>query len=146
MYLKSSRSNGQIGIWWYTDNKDIWAKLKPTDQGYLDGLYYKYDNTTNHLNAWKQVVTDNVENKEEASKIISKGYKSLERGRVIYNTATQCYKVTCSKELVNDKEFRDKLVDVFNLSGNIVGFIAFSHYNKSELTGNPALGSFEYEV
>lgn len=42
MYLKSSRSNGQIGIWWYTDNKDIWAKLKPTDQGYLDGVDWKY--------------------------------------------------------------------------------------------------------
>ena len=146
MYLKSSRSNGQIGIWWYTDNKDIWAKLKPTDQGYLDGLYYQYDNTTNHLNTWRQVVADNVENKEEANTIIAKGYKSLERGRVIYNTATQCYEVICSKELVNDKEFRDKLVDAFNLSGNRVEFNALSHYYKSELTGNPALDSFEYEV
>lgn len=137
MYSKSSRSNGQIGIWWYTDNKDIWAKLKPTDQGYLDGVYYQYENTTDPLNAWKQ---------NEAPKLISKGYKSLESGRVIYNTATQCYEVICSKELVNDKEFRDKLVAAFNLSGNRVEFNALSHYYKSELTGNPALDSFEYGV
>ena len=124
----------------------MWCKLKPTDQGALCGNYFQYDDQENHLTLWRQVVNEHISDPDRRSEIISKGYKSFERGRVIYNTATQCYEVICSAALVGNKEFQDSVVQAFQLSGNRVEFCALSHYHKAEITGNPALDSFEYGV
>lgn len=145
-YIEASRSNAFIGIWWYTDDKELWCKLKPTDQGALCGNYFQYDDQENHLTLWRQVVNEHISDPDRRSEIIAKGYKSFERGRVIYNTATQCYEVICSAALVGNKEFQDSVVQAFQLSGNRVEFCALSHYHKAEITGNPALDSFEYGV
>ena len=143
-YIKASRDSAFIGIWWYTDSGDIWAVIKPTDDGVLDGQYIQYSDKENHLTLWRKVVSDNVSDPKLAHDTISKGYKSLERGRVIYNTAKQCYEVICSDKLVKDTTFRNKIVDYFQLSGNRVEFESLNHYYKYELTGNPALDNFEY--
>ena len=143
-YIKASRGNACIGIWWYTDEGDIWGVMKPTDEGVLDGVFLQYSDTENHSSLWSSVVKDNVSDSSAQAEIISKGYKSLHRGRVIYNTATMCYQVTCGSELVDDVEFRKKIVEYYQLSGNQVEFLAIpTHYHKVDIS-NPALYKWEY--
>lgn len=142
VYVKASRGNAQIGIWWYTDDKEVWAESCPTDDGELDGPYLQYSSSKNHMTLWSTVVMRNAKN--NANSIIVKGYKSLERGRVIYNCRTACYEVTCSESLINDKEFRRSIIDHFDLKGNQIEFVKLNHYHKEELIGNLALDEFYY--
>ena len=79
-----------------------------------------------------------VPKKELQQSIIAKGYKSIERGRVIYNTATMVYEITCSQNLINNTDFRKNIVNYFNLSESRYEFVLLNHYHKIELTGNPA--------
>lgn len=141
-YIKASRGNAQVGIWWYTDAREVWAVSVPTDDGVLDGPYFQYSLRENHMTLWRKVVSENSQS--NTKEIISKGYKSFERGRVIYNCRTCCYEVTCSGNLIYDKEFRRDIIDYFDLRGNQVEFIQLNHYHKEELTGNPALDEFYY--
>lgn len=143
-YVKASRGDGFVGIWWYSNADNIRGVMKSVDDGVLDGMYIQYSDTENHLTLWHKVIEQNVENISERNAIINKGYKSLERGRVIYNTATMCYEVICSQALVNNLEFRRKIIEAYNLSGNRVEFEALHHYHTAELTGNPAVDEFEY--
>lgn len=140
--IKESRTSGLVGIWWYTDTGDIWAFTKDIDHGYNDGNYIQYSGTENHSILWKKVVRQNVSNNPDFT--YSKGYKSLERGRVIYNLRTQCYEVTGSKEQLADREFREKCVDYFNLNNCRYDFVPLSHYYKAEITGNPSVDEFNY--
>ena len=142
VYVKASRGNAQIGIWWYTDDKEVWAVSCPTDDGELDGPYLQYSSSKNHMNLWRKVVNDNLSGNTD--NIISRGYKCFERGRVIYNCRTSCYEVTCSDNLINDKEFRRSIIDHLDLKGNQIEFVKLNHYHKEELTGNPAVDEFYY--
>lgn len=142
-YVKASRGNARIGIWWYTDDGQIWAQSDFTDNGIQDGMYLQYSDKENHATLWASTVKHNAP-KDQVNKIISKGYKSLERGRVIYNCATACYEVTCSQDLIYNKDFREAIINYFDLRGNQVEFVKLNHYHKEELTGNPALDEFYY--
>ncbi len=73
---------------------------------------------------------------------MEKGYKSLERGRVIYNTATMMYEITCSARMIHNTNFRKNIVDYYLLSDNRFEFVQLNHYYKVELTGNPILDEF----
>lgn len=134
-----------VSIWWYTDDGEFWDFSTTTDYAVENHGYLQYSNTDNHLTPWKKAVNTFVEDASRRNEIISKGYKSLERGRVVFNIRTQCYEVICSSTLVNDPAFRKACVAYFNLSGNRYDFEALSHYSKQKLTGNPALDSFYYE-
>ena len=142
LYVKAARGEALIGIWWYPGEGTVWGVSCPTDDGVLSGMYLQYHNTKNHMSLWKQVVEDNVADKKEQSGILSKGFKSVERGRVIYNTATMCYEITCSNEIIEDAEFQKAIVAYYQLSGNRYEFVPLQHYHKLELTGNPALDAF----
>lgn len=142
LYVRASRGEALVGIWWYTDNRDIWALSCPVDSGVLDGVYVQYSDNKNHMNMWNSIVKEHVQDEDEQQKILAKGYRSIERGRVIYNTATMSYEVTCSNSLINDKEFRSAIASYFQLEGNRYEFVALNHYGKLELTGNPAVDSF----
>lgn len=141
-YIKASRGNAQIGIWWYTDDGKVWAQSDFTDNGVQDGPYLQYSDHQNHMTLWTSTVKRYA--KDNANGIIAKGYKSLERGRVIYNCMTACYEVICSQAMINNKQFRQAIIDYFDLSGNQVEFIVLRHYYKEELTGNPTLDEFYY--
>ena len=97
------------------------------------------------MNLWRNAVREHISGKAEQDKVISKGYKSIERGRVIFNIRTQAYEIICSDMLFKDSTFREKCVKYFNLSGNRFNFEALHHYNKQELTGNPAIDSMYYD-
>lgn len=141
-YIKASREDACVGIWWYTDSGEVLGLLKPTDEGVLDGVYIQYSDRDNHLTEWRHALEMFIDDPELRENIYRKGYRSLERGRVIYNTRTQIYEVTCSKQLVNDKEFRNKIIEYYSLSNVRVEFVALDHYTKISYTGNSALDSF----
>ena len=143
-YIKESRGDGLVGIWWYTGT-DIIGVAKSVDDGEIDGPYVQYSNTENHLTLWRKVINSNF-SPIEAKDIIAKGYKYLERGRVIYDLRTRTYLVTCSNNLVNNIEFKNKIIPYFNLNSDRVDFEPLSHYRKIELTGNSELDNFKYSI
>ena len=144
-FIKASTTSGLIGLWWYTPLNKFWSFKRDLDNGYNDGNYIQYDNEDNHLSLWKQAVINNLDKKETADRVYSKGYKSFERGRVIFNLRTQCYEILCSGNLYRNSEFRTAIIDEFNLRGCRYDFVPMQHYQKSELTGNPELDKFYYE-
>ena len=98
----------------------------------------------NHMNLWRKIVHEHIDS-SDAESVIAKGYKSIERGRVVFNIRTQSYEVICSQFLLHDNVFRNKCIDYFGLSGNRYSFDALNHYYRQELTGNPSLDSLYYE-
>lgn len=145
MITAADRGDALIGIYWYTDDGKVFGFSQPTDDGILDGQYIQYDGV-NHLSGWRQAVKDSF-SAEQQEEIISKGFKSIYRGRCIYDTMTTCYVITCSKDLLNSREFRNAVKSYFNLSQVRVEFKALSHYeNKLELTGNPAVDDLYFDV
>ena len=143
--LNEAYKEGLVGIWWYTDNGEFWDFSKTLDNAENDNGYLQYSTTKNHLNLWRKAVERFVKDKTKWDEIYNKGYKSIERGRVVYNVRTQCYEVVCSKELVNDMNFRKACKDYFGLNGNRVDFEALNHYCKQELTENTAIDNLYYD-
>ena len=144
--ITASYRRGLVAIWWYTDSGEFWDFVKTLDDAEDDHGFLQYSVTQNHMTLWMDAVRANVSDPDKQKSIISNGYKSIERGRVVFNIRTQSYEVTCSDALVNDTEFRSRCIERFNLSGNRYDFIAIRHYSKQSLTGNPALDSMYYEV
>lgn len=134
--------NPMIGIWWYTDNGEIWAEAVSADQGVLSGIYKQYSDREDHLTLWSSIVKKYIPDVRLQRSIISNGYKSIERGRVIYNTATMVYEITCSEKLITDEKFRKDVVAYFQLSESRYEFVRLNHYHKIALTGNPAVDEF----
>ena len=141
-YIRATSTSALIGIWWIKDDTVI-ADYRTADTAYNDGSFLNYDYKKNHETEWRRLVKEYFP--EEAEEIISKGYRSLDRGRVLYNLRTQCYEVTCGPEVYNDPEARKLLVDAFELEGCRYDFINLGqHYHRAPLTGNHALDEFEY--
>lgn len=143
-YIRKSINHGFIGIWWCTDDYQIFGVSCTLPGGYNNGTYIQYSNIENHLTLWRKCVYT-VFDKNEADEIYSLGYKGLERGRVIYDLRIQCYVVICSKSMLYDSKFRDAIKDYFDLNNCRVDFQALDHYTKLPLTGNPAIDQFNYE-
>ena len=121
--IKASLTSGLVGIWRVKDN-EVFVYAVPLDEGYNDGSFIYH-----------------------ADSIISKRYKSLDRGRVVYNLRTQCYEVTCGDAIFNDIDKRQLIIDTFQLAGCRYDFINLgTHYHIAELTGNLDVDRFEYEV
>lgn len=145
--LRESYKEGLVAIWWYdTKRNEFWDFSKTLDDAENDYGYLQYSTTKNHFNLWKTAVDKYIKDVKERTAIYNKGYKSIERGRVVYNIRTQCYEVICSEKLVNDTTFRDNCIKHFNLSGNRVDFQALNHYHIEELTGNPEIDRFYFDV
>lgn len=142
--LRESRGDGLVGIWWYTDDNQVIGVRKSVNQGYQDSEYVQYDNSSSHLSLWSKVIKSVYGNTKQANDIINQRYMSLERGRVIYNLLTRTYIVTCSNVIVNNIDFRQAIIKFYNLQNDRVDFTPLEHYNKVELTGNPALDNFMY--
>ena len=144
--INESYKEGFVSIWWYTDNGDFWDFSKSTDDAEDDHGFLQYSITQNHMTLWRDAVRNNIDDTDRQKEIINKGYKSIERGRIVFNIRSQAYEIICSATLVNNPEFREKCVKYFNLKGNRYSFILMNHYGKQELTGNPALDSMYYET
>lgn len=143
-YIRASLTSGFVGIWWiYEDN--VVADMKSLDEGYNDGNFINYDRFRNHSTEWRTIIRECYP--DDAESIISKGYKSLDRGRVVYNLRTQSYEVTCGDEVYNSIDKRKMIVDAFSLNGCRYDFVNLgTHYHVAPLTGNPALDAMEYGI
>lgn len=143
--VEGNKDDASVGIWWYIENSNrIIGYSKPLVSGYLDIMYVQYDSISNHLNMWKQCVADFLNNDQS---VYNKGYKSLYRGRVLYSPMTMSFIITCSDDLRKNADFRNAVLDFFNLRECRYDFRPLEHYRyKSELTGNPAVDSQYYEV
>lgn len=143
-YIRSSSTSGFVGIWWIL-NDEVIADMKSVDNGYNDGYFIHYDEDKNHQTEWRKLIIESL-SEEEAENLIKKGYKSIERGRVVYNIRTRCYEVICSGEVAKQPDLLKKVVEAFELTGCRYDFVVDHHYHLAELTGNPALDAFEYGV
>ena len=142
--IEASYKQGFVSIWWYTDDGEFWDVSCSLDDSVENYGYLQVSIKDNHLNLWRKVVNE-FANPEQADEIIAKGYKSIERGRIVFNIRTQSYEIVCSKALCEDSSFREKCIEYFGLKGNRYSFEALPHYSKQELTGNPALDNLYYE-
>ena len=136
--MAGSCGEGFIGIWWITNGHYVFGIEKPGDEGVIVGKYIQFDDRANHLNMWKKCVY-NVFEGEKADTIYKLGYRGLERGRVIYDTMTQVYIITCSEKISKDKQAISAIKDFFNLTRCRVEIEVLNHYRKLPLTGNPAI-------
>lgn len=143
--VKASRNSGLVAIWWYTDNGEFWDYSTTLDDAVECHGYLQASNEYNHMSLWRKVVRKYISDPQEQAAIIAKGFKSIERGRVVFNIRTQCYEIICSEVLVNDRDFRDACKSYFNLNGCRCEFEALHHYFKQELTGNPAVDDMYYD-
>lgn len=145
--ILASSMSGNVGIWWYTKEKEVWGKMVSTTEGEVSGNYIQFSNSKNHLTEWKSAVEDNVKDMDKAKDIISCGYKSIPRGRVIFDTRTNTYCITCQESLKDDDEFKTNICDFFEIPKERTYIECIpGHYYTYELTGNPALGNQEYLI
>lgn len=118
----------------------------PTDNGVSDGTYIQFSTTQNHMTEWRKVVHDNLA-EPEASQTINKGYKSIPRGRVIYDLRTQSYIITCGSEFKDDAEFKAAICNAFEIPAGRTDLSCIdTHYHVYEYTGNKFLDDFEYGI
>lgn len=143
LYVKSSSTDGFVGIWWLYENKVI-GRLVSLDDGYDDGRFIHYDNFKNHSTEWKSVLQEQLPDKFD--ELYPKLFKCIERGRVVYNIRTQCYEILCSEAVSKNSEAIHVIVKAFNLQSCRYDIVPDRHYYIAEPTGNPALDDFEYGV
>lgn len=143
-YIRASLTSGLVGLWWYTDDGEVWALTKTLDDAELDGIYYQYSLEDNHLTEWESTVHSHIDNRKLADAIIKKGYRSFERGRVIYDTRTQVYELTCSDAIGADIDALNKIKDAFELNNCRVKITPIpSHYDKYVAGTDPLRERFE---
>ena len=144
LYIRGSLTSGLVGIWWIYNSDVVIADARPLDDGFNDGNFVNYDEFKNHSTEWRKLVSTYLP--EIADTLIPKGFKSIERGRVVYNLRTMAYEIVCSEKVYKDIEQRKLIVDAFELSNCRYDFIISPHYHIAEITGNPALDQFEYGI
>lgn len=135
-----------VSIWWYLEDKRKFVSFsEDIDKAPSSGEYLQYSSKNNHLTLWRSACKKI--SPENWKSYYDKGYKSLERGRVVYNLKTQCYEILCSERMSRSSNF---IKDCFNqlLKGSHCRhqFVKCDHYFVAELTGNPELDRFTYEV
>ena len=86
----------------------------------------------NHSKVWKSTVREHLEG-WVADARIALGYKSFEYGEVYYNQDSKCFEIHCSRKVVLDKRFQEKIMDEFYLRGCGCGctFIHDPNFQKS---------------
>lgn len=133
-------ADGYVGIWWFYNNTVI-GEYCPVDEGVDDRGYIQFSKTKNHITEWESVVREQL---PEAIDLIPKGYRSIERGRVVYNIRSQVYEIICSQEIASDERAIKLIAEEFQISNLRYDVIPSSHYYIPPLTGNPALDNFDF--
>ena len=136
-----------LGIWWYVDGQ-FWGTNCEFDKGTEKAgyIYPSVNYFEGHAQSWSREVKKHIKDNKSAEEVISKGFRSQERGRVMFNLKLGVFEVTCSKELVNDTEFKTRLREYFNLKEQRVRFEAYDHYGICCLTGNSFADSNYYDI
>ena len=137
--LNADRGDSYIGIWWWTGTEIIGTRISP-DDGVLDRniIQPTPDITKNHFTEWNRIKAT----AKKQDEVKNKSYKGLERGRVLYDTMTMCFIVTCSTAMYKDDNFRRAVIDFYNLQPGSTDFCANPHYYVYDESENPALVQF----
>lgn len=139
MQIKASREDSYIGIWWWTGTEIIGTKIS-ADDGYQDGPYIQPTPRVgdNHFSLWESVKAQATDKNE----VKDKTFRQLERGRVIYDTSTMCFVITCSDEVAKNDKILRALISFYNLQPGSTDIMPNPHYHVYNANGNPALESF----
>ena len=132
--------NGNIGIWWYCNGKVV-GEYCPLSEGIEDRGYLQFSKTKNHITEWESVIKEQL---PEAIDMLPKGYRSIERGRVVYDPRAMVYEIICSVAIASDKKAIEEIANEFNIADLRYDVIPSSHYYVPTLTGNPTLDNFDY--
>lgn len=112
-----------VGLWWYTDDGELWAVTRLTQSGFKMYINIKYDFILDHSKIWKKVVKEHVPDEDTANQIIARGWKSFEYGSVEYNTVFDHYEITCSRKIALNTEIRQKIIDAYHLQDGKYTFL-----------------------
>lgn len=134
-------TEGNVGIWWIHNNSVI-GEYCPVSEGVDDRGYIQFSKVKNHITEWESTVKEQL---PEAVDLIPKGYRCIERGRVVYDIRSQVYEIICSQAIANDEHSIQLIADAFEISNLRYDVIPSSHYYIPTLTGNPALDSFDFD-
>lgn len=137
---ETSMPTGNVGIWWFY-NDTVVGEYCPVDEGVDDRGYIQFSKTRNHMNTWESVITHQL---PEAIDMIPKGYRSIERGRVVYDIRSQVFEIICSQTIASDENAIMKIAEEFEITDQRYDVIPSSHYYVPTLTGNPALDNFDF--
>ncbi len=120
-----SNHEPHVGIWWWTEDGRIIGFRKPKSKGAnIDGVIH-YSSKDNHNTLWKKALFANLLENEVAV-WNEKGVESLHRGEVYYDARTMCYEITCCSKIINNEDFRKKVVSVYKLEGARYEFVSIN--------------------
>lgn len=144
-YIRTAESElstptGNVGIWWFYDNTVV-GEYCPIDEAVDDRGYLQFSKTKNHITEWESTIKEQL---PEAVNLIPKGYRAIERGRVVYNIRSQVFEIICSQEIAGDENAIKLIAKEFDISDQRYDVIPSSHYYIPTLTGNPALDNFDF--
>ena len=143
-YIPSNKQlpihEGNVGIWWYYNDKVV-GEYCPVSEGIDDRGYIQFSKTDNHITKWESTIREQL---PEALNMLSKGYRSIERGRVVYNARSQVYEIICSQVIASDEIAINLIADAFDIADLRYDVIPSSQYYVPTLTGNPTLDNFDY--
>lgn len=139
MQLQANREDSYIGIWWWTGSEIIGTKI-PTDDGYQDGQYIQPSPKIgdNHFSLWESVQKQ-ASNENEVK---DKTFRQHERGRVIYDTSTMFFMITCSDKVAKNDKILRAIISCYNLQPGSTDIMPNPHYHVYDTTGNAALEAF----
>lgn len=145
LYVKTDESEnpiptGNVGIWWLYNNKVI-GDYCPVDEGVEDRGYIQFSKTDNHITRWETTIKEQL---PEAIDLISKGYRSIEQGRVVYDIRSQVYEIICSQAVALNDNAIKLIAKEFGIAHTRYDVIPSSHYYVPTYTGNPTIDNFDW--
>ena len=101
-----------IGIWWYTDDKDLLGLRQSVDAGIRLGIWRSP--TMIHESAWEKAIPHN-------SKYYGADPSNFATGYVIFNSAISQYYILCDQEeSLHDEDLHRLIIDEFHLDSRFV--------------------------
>ena len=138
--IEQPQREGNVGIWWLYNNKVI-GEYCPLSEAIEDRGYMQFSKTRNHITEWESTIREQL---PEAANLIPKGYRSIERGRVVYDPRAMVYEIICSQAIASDKAAISAIAKEFDIADLRYDVIPSSHYYVPTLTDNPTLDNFDY--
>ena len=133
-------TSGNVGIWWFYNNKVV-GEYCPIDEGVDDRGYIQFSKVNNHITQWESTIKEQL---PEALNLIPKGYRSIERGRVVYDVRSQVYEIICSQAMASDENAIQLIAKEFEIDNLRYDVIPSAHYYVPDYTGNPTLDNFDF--
>ena len=119
---QSPASGPRIGIFWYYKKNLLTYSLPAADVDEQNGFI---DVDVGHCNIWPTFQKLDQDLKQY-------GYEALPRGRVLYDTGRNKYKVYSSDKMIQTSGFQELILQTFNLSATDTVFESDMHYEPTD--------------